>query len=149
MNNEVLISVKSRQIFDGMTTDYIELITPGRMTDQNGGFVITYCETDPETSGETCTTVTTSPEGLITVVRQGDIESEMIFEQGRKHLFHYDTTDGSMTMGISAKKVGVNLGDSGGRIDIEYAIEIENALAYENKLHMKITRPGSNPGLPS
>ena len=149
MNDNVLISVKSRQIFDGMTTDVVELITPGRMTVQDGGYEISYLETDPDTSAETFTTVTTSPDGLITVVRQGEIESEMIFEQGRKHLFHYDTAEGSMTMGVAAKKVGVSLGDSGGRIDIEYAIEIENALAYENKLHMKITRPGEHSRLPS
>jgi len=144
MKDDVLISVKSRQIYDSMTTDYIELITHGQMTPKAGGYVITYSESDPDTSAETSTTVTTAPNGLVTVVRHGDIESEMIFEQGRKHVFHYDTLEGSMTLGISAKKVGVSLDDAGGRIDIEYAIEIENAIAYENKLHMNITRPSQD-----
>ena len=147
MNKDVLISIKSRQFFDGVGTDFIELITPGTMLKRNGNYVIKYCESDPDTSAETHTVVTTEPSGLVTVIRHGDIESEMIFEQGRKHMFHYDTDKGSMTMGIFANKVGVSLGDSGGKIDIDYAIEIENAVAYENQLRMDITRPAQS-GVP-
>ena len=142
MNNDVLVSVKSRQVFGDMSTDYIELIIPGSMESRDGGYCITYFETDPETSAETRTTVTTVP-GVVTVVREGDIESEMIFEQGRKHIFHYDMSEGSMTMGVAAKRVNVALGEAGGRIDIDYAVEIENSVAYENRLRMKITRPQS------
>ena len=62
----------------------------------------------------------------------------MIFEQGQKHLVHYDTEFGSITIGVSASRVRYTLGENGGDISIDYALEIDNTVATENKLIMNV-----------
>lgn len=138
--DDVLISIKTKQFLEDGTPDSIEMLTGGRYSHCADGFVITYDETDPDTSGNIKTTVTVSPDKLITVLREGEIHSQMIFEQGRKHLVHYDTAYGSLTVGISAHKVNTKLDCAGGDIEIDYAIEVDNAVTSENRLKMNISR---------
>ena len=47
------------------------------------------------------------------MLRQGSVNSQMIFEVGRKHLSLYDTPYGAMEIGVSAKKVRSTIGGDG------------------------------------
>ena len=144
-NENVLVSITSRQFYDDQNGDSMELITSGNFAERNGGYILTYKETDPDTEGATYTTVTTEPDGRVIVVREGEIQSQMIFEQGQKHIVHYDTNYGSLTVGVAARKVRTALDQNGGDINIEYAIEIDNSVASENRLNLNINKKG-NPG---
>ena len=136
--NNYWISIKGNHFYEDNTDDATEIITQGSYTAMNGGYEIVYDETEPETGSITKTTVTIDPQHRITVVREGDIESHMIFEQGQKHLVHYDTEFGSITIGVSASRVRYTLGENGGDISIDYALEIDNTVATENKLIMNV-----------
>lgn len=144
INGNALISVKTSLVYEDDGADAIEMITHGQFCKDSDGYIIKYWETDFENSGNTKTTVTVEDNGLITVVREGDIHSHMVFEQGHKHLVHYDTEFGSLTVGISASKIRTTLGDDGGDIEINYAVEIDNTLASENRLKMNV-KPDSLP----
>ncbi|MDR1116692.1 MAG: DUF1934 domain-containing protein [Oscillospiraceae bacterium] len=142
MNNNALISIKTDLLYEDDNSDSLEMITQGQYCRLNNGeYTIKYSESDPENTGNVETTVTITPAGLVTVEREGDIYSHMVFEQGQKHLVHYETEYGSLTVGISAKKVAAVLSDTGGDLEIDYSVEIDNAVASDNSLKVNVRFP--------
>jgi uncharacterized beta-barrel protein YwiB (DUF1934 family) len=140
MKDNVLISISGIHIYDNYTEDLLEMVTPGNYIIENGKYVITYNETEPDTSGSYKTTVTIDPNRKITVVREGEISSHIIFEQGQKHIIYYDTEFGSMTIGVSANKINTSLTENGGDIEIDYSLEIDQAVASDNILKFNVRK---------
>jgi uncharacterized beta-barrel protein YwiB (DUF1934 family) len=66
----------------------------------------------------------------------------MVFEQGRRHISHYDTGEGPLTIGVSARRVRTALDDAGGRIEVDYELEIDEALTGENRIRVLVSEPG-------
>lgn len=143
MKDNVLISVSGSHIYDNYTEDLLEMITTGSYQLKDGVYTITYSETEPNNSGSYKTTFTIDPNRKVTVVREGEISSHMIFEQGQKHLIYCDTDFGAMTIGVSADRIETKLSENGGDIEIVYSIEIDQSLASDNilKLNVRKTKP--------
>lgn len=143
MKDNVLISVSGSHIYDNYTEDLLEMITTGSYQLKDGVYTITYSETEPNNSGSYKTTFTIGPDRKVTVVREGEISSHMIFEQGQKHLIYYDTDFGAMTIGVSADRIDTKLSENGGDIEIVYSIEIDQSVASDNilKLNVRKTKP--------
>lgn len=143
MKDNVLISVSGSHIYDNYTEDLLEMITTGSYQLKDGVYTITYSETEPNNSGSYKTTFTIDPNRKVTVVREGEISSHMIFEQGQKHLIYYDTDFGAMTIGVSADRIETKLSENGGDIEIVYSIEIDQSVASDNilKLNVRKTKP--------
>ncbi|HWS41862.1 MAG TPA: DUF1934 domain-containing protein, partial [Pseudoflavonifractor sp.] len=57
---------------------------------------------------------------------------QMVFEEGRRHLSMYETPYGSLSIGVNTRKMRSSLGDSGGDILIDYALEIDHSVAGLN-----------------
>lgn len=136
----VLISVKGSHVYEADNEDVVEMLMPGTFARTEDGYVITYNETEPDTSDQTKTTVTVDPSMRITVVREGTIHSHMIFEQGQKHLVYYDTEYGALTVGVSASKINSTLSEKGGDLEIDYAIEIDNSVASLNRFRLNVRK---------
>jgi len=139
IDNNALISIQGRHFFDDETSDEMEIIMPGVYSPSDSGYIITYCETGEDTLECIQTTVTVG-DRKITVDREGEMPSRMIFEQGKKHLVHYDTQFGALTVGVSASKVKYDLSESGGDISVDYSIEIDSAVASENVFKLNVKR---------
>ena len=71
-------------------------------------------------------------------MRFGELTSNMIFEEGKKHITYYDMGFGGLTVGVSTKKIDKTIGERGGKVKIDYAMEINNAVTGENALCMEI-----------
>lgn len=141
MNDNFLISISGSHIYDSYTEELLEMVTPGSYIKTDAGsYEIKYRETEPESSDSYLTTVTIDPNRKVTVIREGEISSHMIFEQGQKHLIYYDTEFGSMTIGVSASKVNSTLSDNGGDIEIDYSLEIDHAVTSDNILKMNVRK---------
>lgn len=145
MDKKVLVSISGSHRFDQYTEELLEMIIPGRLTVQDGAYVITYQETEPETSDLYKTTVTVDPARRITVIREGEISSHMVFEQGQKHLMYYDTNFGSLTIGVAANRINSTLSETGGDLEIDYSLEIDQAVASDNIFKINVRTTGSGP----
>ena len=95
MENNVIISIKGKQSYEDMEDETIELVTEGRL-DPVGteGYTLSYQESELTGLEGTLTTFQIEPE-RITLLRIGEVNSQMVFEQGRRHLSLYDTPYGS------------------------------------------------------
>ena len=85
----------------------------------------------------TLTTFQIEPE-RVTLLRVGEYNSQMVFEEGRRHMAMYNTPYGAMTVGVNTRHLLAELDDQGGDIEIDYAIEIDHAIAGRNIFQIKV-----------
>lgn len=141
--NNVLISIKGMQTLEDGQEDVMELITEGSFAGvEGGGFTLTYEESELTGLGSTKTTFQIESE-RITLLREGEVNSQMVFEEGRRHLSMYNTPFGAMAIGVNTRRMHKDLSVKGGDIEIEYAMEIDHALAGQNIFQIQVKQKES------
>ena len=143
MNENAIISIKSSQMADGEKPDTIELVTGGALVREEDGYTIVYQETEL-TGLEGTTTRLHIREDRVTLLREGNVNSQMIFEEGQKHLSMYETPYGSMAVGIDTRRITNSIGETGGDLRIHYDIEVDNLLVGRTLFRLNVKK---NPGL--
>jgi len=137
MKKDVIITIRGLQNFEDTDNDCVELVTSGRYYEKGGSYYVSYKESELTGLGNTTTTVKIEKD-KVTVMRFGELSSHMVFEEGQKHISYYDMGFGGLTMGVSTRTIEKKLTDAGGHMKIDYAMEINNAVAGESTLHMDI-----------
>ena len=137
MKQNVVLRIEGRQSYDGQEPDVIELVTEGTMELRNGGWDISYEETELTGMAGVTTTFRVEP-GKVTLRRTGKLRSEMVFQQGVRHESLYQLEFGALLMAVTAKQVFFDIVSDGGVIDLTYSIEIENSAAGLVEYHLDI-----------
>ena len=138
MDKPVIISIKGLQSYEDKDNEAVELITEGRLTgDLDTGYTISYQESRLTGLEGTLTTFQIEKD-RITLLRVGEVNSQMVFEKGRRHLSLYETPYGALTVGVDTHKARSTIGETGGEIEIDYAIEIDHAVAGENFFQINV-----------
>ena len=137
-HNNVMISIKGMQSFEDAEDETVELVTEGCLErDGEDGYTLSYQESEVTGLEGTLTTFQIEKD-RITLMRVGEVNSQMVFEQGRRHLSMYNTPYGAMSIGVSTKRMEASMQPNGGRIEIDYAIEIDHAVAGENLFRITV-----------
>ena len=137
MEKDVIISIKGMQKYEHADPDVIELITKGRLAEREGNFTLTYQES--ELTGLEGTRTTIQVEGeQVTLLREGGVNSQMVFQEGRRHMSMYNTPYGAIEIGINTRHLMADLHAQGGEIEIDYAIEVDHALAGRNIFQINV-----------
>lgn len=137
MKHKVMLSICGRQAYQDQEPDSIELVTEGTMEFREGGWDISYEESDLTGLTGVTTTFRVEP-GKVTLTRKGNLFSQMIFERGVPHETLYQMDFGALMMRICAKYVMFDITPEGGFIDLTYDIEIENSAAGVIDYHLDI-----------
>lgn len=138
MDNNVIISIKGMQSYENMEKETIELVTEGRLElDGDDGYTLSYQESELTGLEGTLTTFQIEKDRII-LMRMGEVNSQMVFELGRRHLSMYETPYGALSVGVSTRKMKANIGAGGGDIEIDYAIEIDHAVAGQNLFQINV-----------
>ena len=139
-HNNVIISIRGMQSYEDMEDETIELVTEGRLEeDGSDGYTLTYQETELTGLEGTLTTFQIEKD-RITLMRMGEVNSQMVFEEGRRHLSMYNTPFGALSIGISTRRMRSELRQDGGEIEIDYAIEIDHTMAGQNFFQINIRK---------
>lgn len=142
MKQEVLITLRGTQATGHEKPETVELITRGTMTGRNGRFAISYTETElTGTEGVVSTFLILNPHRVV-LTREGPIKSRMVFVEGVRDEALYDLGFGSLLLGIHTRNIEVQLTESGGRLFIDYTVEIEQSQTSHNSYEILI-RPVS------
>ena len=131
MEKEVIISIKGMQKYENAEPDTIELVTGGRLERDGESFTLSYQESAVTGMDGTLTTFQIEPE-RVTLLRVGEYTSQMVFQEGRRHLSMYNTPYGAMAIGVNTRHLLAELDDHGGNIEIDYCIEVDHAVASRN-----------------
>lgn len=138
MHDNVIISIKGRQVNEN-GPDEIELVTAGRLICNEKGVLVSYQESEL-TGLEGTTTMLRIAGPVVTLLREGTVNSQMIFEEGQRHLSMYETPYGALSVGINTRRVKNSIGEAGGELEIDYAVEIDNLMVGRNSFSMSVKR---------
>lgn len=138
MEKDVIISIVGRQSGEGLDESPIELVTAGKLEllDENC-YHLSYQESEVTGLAGTLTTIQVEPD-RVTLQRLGSVNSQMVFEEGRRHLSMYDTPYGALSVGIHTRRLRTALNDAGGEVEVRYAIEIEHGTVAQSELRIHV-----------
>ena len=137
MEKDVVISIKGMQKYEGNDPDTVELVTAGRLMKDKAGYTPSYQESAITGLEGTLTTIQVEGE-QVTLMRMGEFNSQMVFQEGRRHLSMYNTPYGAMSVGVNTRHLLADLSDKGGDIEIDYAIEIDHAIAGRSVFQINV-----------
>ncbi len=144
MKKDVIISISGQQFFEDIYEDVVEFVTDGRYYKKDGKYYITYKES--ELTGLTGSTTMKIEPHKVTLMHSKPHASELIFEKGRRHVSLYETGQGALTIAVSTESIENGLVDSGGSLKVQYAIEVNHAIAGINSFTVSV-KEAKNSGL--
>ena len=148
MAQEVMISVKGIQQFDAMDKDSIELVTRGSLEREDGMLTLRYEESELTGLEGTLTTIQVEPE-RVTMLRTGQVNTQMVFQEGRRHLSMYNTPYGAMTVGVNTRHLYAELDEDGGELEIDYNIGIDHTVTGRNIFRINVKKVPAGVNIPS
>ncbi len=137
MSTPVILTIQGRQSYVGQEPDVIRLDTEGTMEYRNGGWDITYEESELTGLAGVTTTFRVEPE-KVTLIRAGKLSSTMVFQEGYNHDSLYRMEFGTLMISVRATRVYFDIVPDGGTIDLVYNIVIENTEAGVIDYHLDI-----------
>ena len=138
MLKDVWISINSIHSYDQDDEDSLEFSTDGHYYYDGENGCLTYMESDVTGLEGTRTSVIVMPDQVV-VDRDGMITSRMIFREGLRDAFQYATPFGSATMGIDTRRISHRMDENGGRVEIDYVVDMEHAVAARNRFQITVT----------
>ena len=141
MKQEVLVRIRSEQMYEGEAPDISEFMSVGTMEQTETGFVISYEES--ELTGLLGTTTIFSLEkDRIVLRREGKLRSEMIFAIDQEHRSLYDMERiGALLITVRTIALVQVMEDSGGFVDVVYDVIIEDAIMGQVRYHIDVAIP--------
>ena len=137
MKKKVSLAIRGSQRYQDQEPEVIELMTDGTMEFRNGGWDISYEETELTGMAGVTTTFRVEP-GKVTLARTGALKSTMIFQENVVHESLYQMPFGALMLSVKATSVFFDILPDGGVIDLSYNIEIENTQAGVIDYHLDI-----------
>ena len=137
MKTPVLLTIEGRQYYDGQTPDVIELTTEGTMEFCNGGWDISYEESEMTGMAGVTTTLRVEPD-TVKLIRSGAVRWEMVFQKGVNHQSLYQMDVGAMMLTVCARQIDVQITERGGIVELVYDIEIDHCAAGMVESHLDI-----------
>lgn len=138
MKKSMVLSIRGRQTYLDQEPEVIELVTEGQMECRDGGWDLSYEESELTGLEGVTTTFRVEPE-KVTLTRTGKLNSQMVFQVGVVHESLYKVEFGALMLMVMASKVEWELSEeNGGVIDLVYAIEIEQTAAGVIDYHLEI-----------
>ena len=137
MKTPVVLSIRGRQSYDGQEPDVIELVTDGTMEFRDGGWDISYEESELTGLEGVTTTFRVEPDKIV-LTRTGALRSQMVFQKNVRHDSLYQMPFGTMMLTVCATSIFFDITPEGGMIDLVYAIAIEHAEAGVVDYHLDI-----------
>jgi len=139
MQKDVLISLKG---FNGKEKQ-LEFITLGKYYKKGEYYYVTYDGT--KMIGMEGTTTTLKVENnKVSLIREGLVNSNFIFEEGKENEALYETQYGVFTVSIKASKLLIDISDKGGVIEMDYLLNFADGNNSSNRFHMTIKEVANN-----
>ncbi len=137
MKRRVMLSIRGSQTYRGQEPDVIELVTEGQMEFADGGWNISYAESDLTGLAGVTTTFRVEPQKVI-LSRTGSLRSTMEFQVGTTHDSLYQMEFGALMISVTTKHLFFDILPDGGCIDLVYEIEIEKTEGGTVDYHLDI-----------
>lgn len=140
MDQSYLICIDGAMEQDG-EKDRIQLKTRGSFVRRGGSFFITYEESETTGYAGCVTTVKVAEDGRrVAMLRYGRAPSQLIIEKGVRHVCHYDTGVGALSLGVAADEIEHALTDEGGEVRFSYTLDSGTQELSRNLVKITVSR---------
>lgn len=101
----------------------IEIVVPGEYYFRNGSHYLRYEEMLEDHGDPTVNYIKISPKGM-EARKKGQVNTHMVFEQGKRNMAFYTTSFGTLEMGISATNLELKESDSRLDMKVNYSLDL-------------------------
>ncbi len=137
---KVLLSVTGIVQDVGMeeSSDEMRLVTTGELSGnaEVDSWRLRYTETQPDTAATDKVTFTMQ-NGVVTMLREGEINTSMIFSQGSRYEGSYNTPYGALEMGVFPTQVKYSVDDARGEVVLKYQLDIQGQYASMREMRIR------------
>lgn len=134
MKKEVLVTFSSSNAYEFNENDAVVFQTAGTFYNKDGKYYLSYSE---EINDNKVANTLKIEDKKVTIMRFGEVNTQITVEQGKKHLNYYETGEGTFLMGIYGDRVDINLKEKKGSILLKYGVEFNNVLTTQNTIDVK------------
>ncbi len=120
-------------------TETDDFTVSGTMKKTKGGFHIEFLEENDTVT----TTIDTYEDNMVSLNRVGPINSHMVFADGKAHTCICHTGEFPLQMRVCTKSLTNSLSMDGGKLDIDFTIEIVGNLAERSRLTFSVAPDAS------
>ncbi len=129
---DVWISISNRQHAGQEGDNTTVFDTAGSYFFDDGVGILTYQESELTGLEGTRTSVMVTPKQVV-VDRNGLITSRMVFQEGLRDSFPYETPFGQIMLGINTSRIRHSFDENGGDVEIDYVTDLSHAIRIQNK----------------
>lgn len=137
MAEEVIVSIKGLQMAGGESNESVELISSGTHRMEKECHVIEYDEVDEENQEITNVTILLS-KGHVEILKAGQSNVQMIFEENQKTTSCYKTPYGDLMVGLDTSKIKMLEEDDAIGVMLEYGLDMNYNHIADCTITMKI-----------
>ena len=124
MEKDVIIRVRGLQaVNEDGSEEPIEIIVPGQYYRKNGNHYFRYEEIFEDFSEPTANYIKITPGGTMEVRKTGVVNTNMVFEKGRKNLTSYTTPFGTLQMAITTTGTELEVREHVVEMKADYALD--------------------------
>lgn len=135
MKQRIQLKLRSVLFADGERSE-TELLTDGTMEQKDGKFILSYEDSDATGFEGATTTIIAEGESIVSIVRTGTANSNLVIESGKKHHCLYGTPYGDITVGVFTHKIKNDLSENGGSLYLKYTIDVNSAYMSDNEIYL-------------
>jgi uncharacterized beta-barrel protein YwiB (DUF1934 family) len=136
MNRDVYVTISGLHTGDN-GEDRVESSVPARHFVQNGSHYILYDEYH-EDFGQSIKNRIKFRENYLEILKQGAVETRMIFEENRTHMTNYHLPYGDMALGLHTDYIKYNELDDEINIKVKYSLELNGEHQADSSIEIKI-----------
>ncbi len=118
--------------------DTVNLTTRGNFVYKNGSYFIIYEETSATGYSGNVTTVQVDSSEKVSMLRHGTMPSQLVIERGKRHVCHYDSGVGSMSLGVAADEIVSHLTEQGGDVTFSYNLDTGDVHLSHNTVKITV-----------
>ena len=133
----VWISISTRQHAGQEGDNTVLFDTAGSYFFDDEACIVTYQESELTGLEGTRTSVHITPQRVV-VDREGLISSRMIFQEGYRDSFPYDTPYGQLMLGVDTRSIKHRFDENGGDVEIDYTTDFSHAFRINNKFRITV-----------
>ena len=137
MMKDVWISISNRQNDGQQEEDTVLFDTAGSYYFNDGIGVLRYQESELTGLEGTRTSVMVMPNQVV-VDRDGMLTGRMVFREGAKDSYPYNTPYGQMMLGIDTRRIRHNFNENGGDVEIDYITDLAHTFVSRNKFRISV-----------
>ncbi len=135
---DVIIDIKGTQEVDG-EEDVVEVTTVGQLNIIAGKTYLKYDDSAATgMEGVSCMIKIDPEDDSVVMSRSGALNSKMYIKKGQRHICHYETFQGTITMGIFGEMIKNDINADGGALYMSYTLDANCQLLSRNKVEITV-----------